>query len=225
MLHTYDRLKVFSFLASLVVVFGLSATARADSFTVVGNSNSTATATLNIISLTNGTLVFSVTNTSSSKVTGIGFDFIAGDFSGNQSTGINVFSRTDANGGFLTFSDGELGNVPQFNSAVLDFGFTTGNSGNFSGGNPPTGIGNGQSTPQFTVNGNFTGFSQQQIANAIYIRFQEITTCPPTGTCEDSDVGHGGTQVIPEPASMLLLGTGLLGVAAGLRRRRRGAAK
>jgi hypothetical protein len=213
------------------LALGSAATVRADSFLVVGNSNPTgAQAILNIISLNNGQLVFSVQNISESSVTGFGFDLINGDFTSNHSSGLDGF--LGANAGDFTFHDDALRNVPQFKDAVLDFGFTTGPSGKFNGGHPPDGLGNGQTSTVFTINGDFTGFTQQQIANAVFIRFQSVKVgCQhkedrehgEDGDDEDdddddcSDVGHGGTAVVTEPTGMVLFGTGLLGMAAGVR--------
>jgi hypothetical protein len=192
-----------SFLAVMVLVCISSAVARADSFSVVGNSNPTATATLNITTLTNGELCFTLTNTSLGVITGVGFDL--------PGSGSFVLESITGGSGTFTFSTNP-GNVPQFNNAVLDFAFVT-NSDNFAGGNPPSGVPSGQTSPLFCVTGNFTGLSQQQIANAVFVRFQAL----PTGA--ESDVGTVTTTVIPEPTSMFLLGSGLLGLAYGLRRR------
>ncbi len=63
---------LLSVVAALIVGAGATA-ARADAFSVVGNSNPNATATLNIISLSNNKLVISITNTSAGVVTGFGF--------------------------------------------------------------------------------------------------------------------------------------------------------
>jgi hypothetical protein len=196
--------------AAAIAIFALSSVARADTFFIVGNSTgslSTATVSSSFNDATN-TYTFTITNTSpfDARVTGIGFDLGAGN--------LNGFSA--ANVGGFTFSDGNLGTVPQFNGAVLDFGYTTGPSGNFNGGSPNNGIAPGSSVT-FTVTGaGFgNGLTEQQLANALYVRFQRVGA-----NGEGSDVGRVGTNPVPEPMTMILFGTGLAGIAARARRRR-----
>jgi hypothetical protein len=118
----------------------------------------------------------------------------------------------------FTFSDADVGNVPHgFNSAVLDFAFLTGNSGNFSGGSVNDGLAPGESA-SFTVSGAaFAGFTEEEICNAIFVRFQNV---PLEGGSEGSDVGVPGGE-IPEPSSILLLGGALVGLGGFARRKLR----
>ena len=212
---------IFS-IAAIVVFAG--ATARADTITVTGVDSgqfSTATVVCEFNSQTN-TFTFTVTNTSAitqpgstSTITGIGFDLPP---LGNASpSGLNGFTGMQApslSANFV-FSDANLGNVPHgFNSVVLDFGFVTGNSGNFSGGSVNDGLAPGESA-SFTVSGAaFTGFTEAQICNAIFVRFQNV---PLAGGSEGSDVGV--SNPIPEPSSIMLLGSALLGLGGYARRR------
>ena len=131
-------------LAALVVLAGVSTSVRADTITISGvNAGQAATATVvcEFNSQTN-TFTFTITNTSAitqpgstSTITGIGYDLPP---LGNASaSGLNGFTGMQAPSlsSNFNFSDADLGNVPDgFNNVVLDFGFTTGPSGTFSGG-------------------------------------------------------------------------------------------
>ena len=208
-------------LATLILMAGFASTAQADTITVTGvNSGqaSTATVVCSFNAQTN-TLTFTITNTSAitspgstSTITGIGYDLPP---LGNASaSGLNGFTGMQAPSltSNFTFSDGDLGNVPAgFNNVVLDFGFTTGPSGNFNGGSVNDGLLPGESA-SFTVTGAaFAGFTESQICNAIFVRFQNV---PGVG----SDVGVPNTT-IPEPSSVMLLGSALLGLGGYARKR------
>jgi len=212
---------VFS-LAALLVFASASMTVRADTITVTGVDTgqfSTATVVCEFNSQTN-TFTFTITNTSAitqpgstSTITGIGFDLPP---LGNASaSGLNGFTGMQAPSLSATFvfSDAALGNVPHgFNSAVLDFGFLTGNSGNFSSGSVNDGLAPGESA-SFIVSGPaFTGFTEAQICNAIFVRFQNVNFGA------GSDVGVTGNPV-PEPSSILLLGSALVGLGGYARKK------
>lgn len=220
--------KIFFSLASLAILSIAATVARADTVNVVGvesGSFSTATVVCEFNSQTN-TLTFTITNTShitqpgsTSTITAIGFDLPprgnASDSGLNGFTGMQAPSLTST----FTFSDADLGTVPHgFGSpppVVLDFAFITGSD--FSGGQTHLGLLPGESA-SFTVSGAaFAGFTEAEICNAIFVRFQNV---PPEGGSEGSDVATPGGE-IPEPGTMLLLGTGLIGAAGVVRKFRK----
>lgn len=211
-------------LSAIAVITCFAASAQADTITVTGVDSgqfSTATVVCEFNSQTN-TFTFTITNTShitqpgsTSTITAIGFDLPP---TGNASgSGLNGFTGSQAPSlsSTFTFSDADVGNVSHgFNNVVLDFAFLTGPSGNFSGGQVNLGLLPGESA-SFTVSGaGFAGFTEAEICNAIFVRFQNV---PDAGGSGGSDVGTPGA--IPEPSTMLLLGTALVGLGGVVRRR------
>lgn len=202
-----------------LAVFGMLSlahgTAQADQVTVSGNADPNLKATINITSLSNGSITFTVTNVLvpgvTSTITGIGFE-LPGTISANSPGACGPTLAECGNFTLTPTVDTAPGNVPQFAAAVLDWAVITGPS--FTGGNPP-GINQGL-TATFTVTGDFTGLTQAQFLAGVYVRFQSVVD--PEFPNVGSDVAHDPSE-IPEPASMLLLGTGLIGAAAGVRRR------
>ena len=144
-----------------------------------------------------------------STITGIGYDLPP---IGNASaSGLNGFTGMQAPSlsSNFTFSDGDVGNVPVgLNNVVLDFAFITGP--NFTGGSVNDGLLPGESASFIVSGAAFTGFTEEEICNAIFVRFQNVPTV-------GSDVGTPGQ--VPEPSTLLLLGTTLLGLGGYARNR------
>jgi hypothetical protein len=198
---------------AIVAIVGLAAgTAKADIVVVTGvNNQGTDNVLLNPatdVSTVTGTVGPSnlVVNFTSSSGSGLLNADPSGQATVSGGTGNIAFTQ-------LTFG---LANNDTFTRAV--FNINAAGDGTVTIHVEGININGGSFEDDFTVDANGQNFFTVTAINGQLITSISLSTTDTT--FEDvRQVRLGGTGEIPEPTSMLLLGTGLLGIAAGARKR------
>src|ERR1044071_7544496 len=199
--------------AAAIAMFALSSVARADTITLTGINGTGVTATVSNYSLEGNTFTFTITNTSvapssTGTITNIGFAL-----PGNRSNNFQLVSSTNNN--YIIVYDQNATSGSQNLVSSFDLVLCNKNNPNscnsFGGGSVNNGIAGGTSAT-FSISGDFSGLTADQVAHSIFARFQAVNG-------GGSDVATN-TGTVPEPMTMLLFGTGLAGLAARARKRR-----
>ena len=180
--------------AAAVAIFALSSVARADTITITGINGTGVTATISNYSLSGNQFTFTITNTSvapgsTGTITNIGFAL-----PGERTNTFSLVSSTNSNYKIvhdLNATAGSQNFVSTFDLVLVD---KQGGNATFGGGSVKNGITGGTSAT-FTISGDFTGLTAEQVAHAIFARFQAVNG-------DDSDVAGNPNAPIPEPMTM-----------------------
>jgi PEP-CTERM motif-containing protein len=196
---------------AIFAIVGLAAsTAKADIVVITGVNNQ---GTDNVL-LNPATDATTVTGTVGPDNLLVNFTSSSGSLSANPSGQATVSGGSD-NDPFTQLTFGLASNDP-FTRAVFNINAAT--SGSVVIHVEGINIDGGSFEDDFTVDANGQNFFTVTAINGQFITSISLEAIN-GATFEDVRQVRLGTGEIPEPTSMLLLGTGLLGIAAGVRKR------